>query len=292
MCSVIGYIGSQLGKSYVLEGLSRLEYRGYDSAGFACISAGDADVKYFKSVGGYSNLVQGLDQINIDGNCAMGQTRWSTHGAVSVENAHPHFDCSKTVSVIHNGIIENHHELKIKLQLLGHTFKSQTDTEIAAHVFEQVLQDLIKNNVLPDIKLVAQTVFRQLEGAYAFVFLLAQYPDLMVVARKRSPLCIGVSDLGNFVASDFLAFVDKTDKVVFMPESSFAILRKDSVELYYFDGKVLPINITKVDFSWKSTSKENFEHYMLKEIYEQNRVIRDTVIFLKNLYVSGQIWNC
>ncbi len=295
MCSVIGYIGSNLGKSYVLDGLARLEYRGYDSAGFACINIGDADseVKYYKSVGGYSNLVAGLEDSNIDGQCAMGQTRWSTHGAPSVENAHPHFDCSKTISVIHNGIIENHHELRTKLKLAGHVFKSQTDTEIVAHLFEQVFADNKSDSKLGiklDIKKAAQEVFSQLDGAYAFVFLFAQYPDLMVVARKRSPLCIGLSDSGNFVASDFLAFVDKTNKVVFMPDSSFAILKKDSVELYDFSGKTLPINISQVDFSWNLSSKGNFEHYMLKEIYEQNRVVRDTVNFLKNSYLSGNIW--
>ncbi len=271
MCSVVGYIGKNMSRSFVLEGLTRLEYRGYDSAGFACLHPQDHHVIYTKSQGGVSNLIKNFDKSPIDGHVGMGHTRWSTHGVISTENAHPHFDCHKKISIVHNGIIENYHELKQKLQEEGHIFHSQTDTETIAHLFESLLARH-KN-----LKSALVDLVSKLEGAYAFALLLSAYPDTMVIARKRSPLCIGSGDDEMFVASDLLAFAGKTNKMMFLPDESFAFLTKNAVELYDFKGNALPLSYQIVDIPWSFDMKQGYEHFMLKEIYEQKKVIQDTV---------------
>ena len=271
MCSVVGYVGKNLSRSFVMEGLTRLEYRGYDSAGFACLHPQDNRVIYTKSQGGVSNLLKNFEKSPIDGHVGVGHTRWSTHGIISTENAHPHFDCKKTISIVHNGIIENYHELKAGLQEAGHIFQSQTDTETIAHLFESLVS---KHR---DLKAAVIELVNRLEGAYAFAILMTAHPDLMLIARKRSPLCIGSGDDEMFVASDLLAFAGKTNKMLFLPDESFAFVRKNSVELFDFKGNSLPLNYQIVDIPWTSDMKQGYEHFMLKEIYEQKKVIQDTV---------------
>ncbi len=271
MCSVVGYIGKQLSRSFVMEGLTRLEYRGYDSAGFACLHPNDHRVMYTKSQGGVANLLKNFDKSPIDGYVGMGHTRWSTHGVSSTENAHPHFDCEKTISIVHNGIIENHHELKKRLVAAGHIFQSQTDTETIAHLYESLIA---KHK---DLKTATVELVKSLEGAYAFAILLAHYPDMMVVARKRSPLCIASGEDEMFVASDMLAFAGKTNKMFFLPDESFAFIRKEGAELYDFSGKKLTPAFQIIDIPWTADVKQGYEHFMLKEIYEQKKVIQDTV---------------
>ena len=271
MCSVVGYVGKNLSRSFVMEGLTRLEYRGYDSAGFACLHPQDNRVIYTKSQGGVSNLLKNFEKSPIDGYVGMGHTRWSTHGVISTENAHPHFDCHKTISIVHNGIIENYHELKHSLQEAGHTFHSQTDTETIAHLFESLLK------THKNLKSAVVELVTKLEGAYAFAILMSAYPDVMLIARKRSPLCIGSGDNEMFVASDLLAFAGKTNKMLFLPDESFALVKKDTVELFDFKGNPLPLNYQIVDIPWSSDMKQGYEHFMLKEIYEQKKVIQDTV---------------
>jgi glucosamine--fructose-6-phosphate aminotransferase (isomerizing) len=278
MCSVVGYIGKNSSKSNVIEGLTRLEYRGYDSAGFACLVPHDKRLAYAKVEGGLSNLVDVLDKTPIDGYLGIGHTRWSTHGVVSQRNAHPQFDCEKTISIVHNGIIENHHALRGRLLAAGHVFHSETDTEVVAHLFEALL---VSHKTF---KAALVDLVNQLEGAYAFIMICQQYPDQMVVVRKRSPVCIGIGDDEMFVASDVLAFADKTKKVLFLPDASFAILKADMVELYDFSGKPLPIRVQEVDVDWQAHEKKGFEHYMLKEIYEQRNVIHATVSFLRSIH--------
>lgn len=281
MCSVVGYIGSHMSKSFVLEGLTRLEYRGYDSAGYACLH--DQRLMYSRATGQLSNLVDQLNHKPIDGHVGIGHTRWSTHGAVSESNAHPHFDCQKTLSVVHNGIIENHTKLERDLKNSGHVFHSQTDTEIIAHVFEASLAfHKTFNAAVVD-------VVNQLHGAYAFITIFQDHPDVMVVVRKGSPLCIGVGDNEMFVASDLLAFAGRTNKVLFMPDETFAVVRKDKIELFDFSGKPLPAAVQKVDVSWNESDKGVFDHYMLKEIYEQKVAMHATVSFLQTH--SAHIWD-
>ncbi len=283
MCSVVGYIGKTFSRSFVLEGLSRLEYRGYDSAGFACLNPDDARLLYTKSEGKLIKLMQKLEKKPIDGFAGIGHTRWSTHGASSVQNAHPHFDCEKTICVVHNGIIENHHELKQRLVEGGHAFHSQTDTEIIAHLFESSIASH------KTFKSAVVDLVTQLAGAYAFITLLENKPDTMVLVRKRSPLCIGIGDGEMFAASDMLAFAGKTNKVLFLPDESFALVHKDLIELYRFDGTPLAMHIQEVELTWDMYEKQGHDHYMLKEIYEQKSAIHATVDFLHT--VHDRIWD-
>ena len=282
MCSVVGYIGKKQSREFVMEGLSRLEYRGYDSAGFACLN-GNKRLLYSKAEGKLCNLFDELEKLPINGSVGIGHTRWSTHGASSKNNAHPHFDCEKTLSIVHNGIIENHHELKKMLIDTGHIFHSETDTEIIAHLFEAYLAShkTFKQGVVD--------LVNHLEGAYAFIAIFQNYPDTMVLVRKRSPLCIGIGDDEMYVASDILAFAGKTNKVLFLPDESFAFVHKNMIELYRFDGKPLQMNMQEIDLSWEINEKQGHDHYMLKGIYEQKTAIHNTIDFLHN--INDRIWD-
>ena len=282
MCSVVGYIGNSYSKDFVLEGLSRLEYRGYDSAGFACLHPENKQIVYAKAKGNLSNLVKKIDEYPIDGYLGIGHTRWATHGQPSECNAHPHFDCQKEISVVHNGIIENHHVLKEQLLKTGHVFHSNTDSEIIAHL----LEFLISSN--DDFKSALINLVAKLEGAFSFVAMMQDNPDFMIVVRKRSPLSVGIGDNEMFIASDIQAFAGKTNNILFLPDESFAFVRKDMVELHDFTGKVLPVSIQKIDLSVASIGKKGHAHFMVKEIYEQKSAICATLEFLKS--VSANIW--
>ncbi len=271
MCSVVGYVGKNYSRSFVMKGLARLEYRGYDSAGFACLHPGDNRVMYTKAKGGVSNLLKNFETSPIDGHIGLGHTRWSTHGGATTENAHPHFDCERNISIVHNGIIENHRDLRATLEQEGHTFHSETDTEIIAHLLESLLtrHDNPKNALIE--------LVNTLEGAYAFAIIMSSNPESMIVARKRSPLCVGSGEGEMFVASDLLAFADRTSNVLFLPDECFAFVKKDSVELFDFTGNKLSANFQIVEVPQVDDLKNGYEHYMLKEIYDQKKVIKDTV---------------
>lgn len=283
MCSVVGYIGNQLSRKYVIEGLTRLEYRGYDSAGFACLNPDDNRLLYLKSEGQLNNLLKKIDQSPIDGFLGIGHTRWSTHGVSSHDNAHPQFDCEKTISIVHNGIIENHIELRKNLEEEGHVFHSQTDSEIIAHLFEALLvsHKTFKSAVVD--------LVRQLDGAYAFISIMQDFPDRMVLVRRRSPLCVGIGDNEMFIASDALAFAGKTKKVVFMPDESFAIVKRDMLSLYDFAGNPLPVNVQEMATQWADHEKQGHEHYMLKEIYQQKNAILLTLNFMRS--INHRLWD-
>jgi len=283
MCSVVGYVGKNRSRSFVMEGLGRLEYRGYDSAGFACLNPDDHRLLYAKSEGRLDNLAKELDASPIDGFISVGHTRWSTHGISSAQNAHPHFDSQKKVAVVHNGIIENHRELRAQLEEAGHVFYSETDTEIIAHLFEVLL--LSHKTFKPALI----DLVNKLEGAYAFICIMQDNPDQMIIVRKRSPLCIGIGDDEMFVASDALAFAGKTNKVLYMPDESFALIKKDMLELYDFKGQPLHPPVQILDLDWDVHEKMEHDHYMLKEIYEQKGVIHATIDFLRNL--GNRVWD-
>ncbi len=283
MCSVVGYVGKNLSRSFVMQGLARLEYRGYDSAGFACLHPSDNRVIYAKVEGGVSNLLKSFDSLPIEGYVGLGHTRWSTHGGISTDNAHPHFDCKRKISIVHNGIVENHRDLRRELEQEGHIFHSETDTEVIAHVLESLLtrHENPKNAVIE--------LVNTLEGAYAFAIIMSDQPDSMIVARKRSPLCLGSGEDEMFIASDLLAFADKTNKVLFLPDECFAFIKKDSVEVFDFNGKKLSTRFQIVDVPQVDDLKNGFEHYMLKEIYDQKKVIKDTVSNYKAQ--ASSIWH-
>jgi glucosamine--fructose-6-phosphate aminotransferase (isomerizing) len=288
MCGIFGYVGKGHCRDFILEGLSRLEYRGYDSAGFVCIDREHGHLNYVKEVGRISVLKRSLEKLQYDGVIGLGHTRWATHGVTNQQNSHPHFNCQKTIAVVHNGIIEGYEKLRKQLSSQGHEFYSSTDTEVIVHVLSMLLD---QGKPLPQALV---QLAGKLQGAYACVFLLEKHPDKLVVMRRRSPLAIGVGDGEMFVGSDYLAFSDKTKNVLFMPEESFAILTKSEMDLYDFRGASLPIKIQKIDAAFSAVSKEGFEHYMLKEIYEQKKAIDKTITFYRMLaegnraVVSGQ----
>ncbi len=282
MCSVVGYIGSRYSRAVVLEGLSRLEYRGYDSAGFACIDPREQQLVYAKATGALSNLVELMNQDAIDGHIGIGHTRWSTHGVPSYNNAHPQLDCHNKISVVHNGIIENHRELRDQLSATGHTFISATDTEIISHLLE------VYSAECSSLAMTVSKVAQALHGAYACVAISEQYNQAMILIRKRSPLCIGIGTNEMFVASDVLAFGDKTNRVLFMPDESFALVYQDHIELYDFAGKPIEQTITTIDLNLQMPDKKGYEHFMLKEIFEQKAGIYATVSQLTAL--QDAVW--
>ena len=282
MCSVVGYIGLNPSRAHVIEGLLRLEYRGYDSSGFVCLNAQNK-IEYVKATGNLSNLIQMFEKDPIDGFIGVGHTRWSTHGVSTYENAHPLFDCHNKISIVHNGIIENYHELSKKLKEQGHIFKSQTDTETVIHLIESELEKC------GDLKTAIIETVKQIQGAFSIILIFKEFPDLIVAFRKRTPLCIGLGKNEMFIASDFLAFTGKTEQIVFLPDESFAFVSKDKIELFNFQGQSLSYEVNNLDFKWHQNGKDGFEHFMLKEIYEQKKVINDTVHFLSGL--SSKIWD-
>jgi glutamine---fructose-6-phosphate transaminase (isomerizing) len=271
MCTVVGYIGKAFCSAFIFEGLARLEYRGYDAAGFACLDSQSRKLLYSKSSGQLTNLIDRVKNNPIDGFSGIGHTRWSTHGDTKEENAHPHFDCSKTISVVHNGIIENYHELKQEMIQHGHIFSSQTDTEVISHLFESLLQK--KEIISADVVALIQ----QLDGAYAFIVMQQAFPELLIVVRKKSPLCIGLGDNEMFIASDVIAFGDRTDRVLFLPDESFAFVLRDQLHLYDFTGKEITARFEDVTLFYEPIGKGSYDHFMLKEIYEQKNAIIATV---------------
>lgn len=277
MCTVVGYIGKSLCSTYIFEGLARLEYRGYDAAGFACLEPINKKLLYSKASGQLSQLTERLKQNPIDGFAGIGHTRWSTHGDFSERNAHPHFDCSQTISVVHNGIIENYDVLKAQLLTTGHIFTSDTDTEVISHLFESVvsLSDF-------DVQAICSVV-QKLEGMYAFVIMTQKFPDTLLVVRKKSPLCIGIGDEEMFVASDVLAFAGKTDNVYFLPDDTFALVTCDGIKAYDFTGNELSVVTKTIAATFENFDKGGYQHFMLKEIYEQKNAIVKTVESLQKL---------
>ena len=277
MCGIVGYIGKQDSKSHILEGLQRLEYRGYDSAGFACLNAAGV-LNVVKTKGMVTDLAHKLGQNThtIDGHVGIGHTRWSTHGIVTDTNSHPHTDCMASVAVVHNGIIENYESLKEPLISSDHRFTSETDSEVIAHLLEEIFAtaDSLKHALV--------YLVNQLQGSFGCLFLLQRYPDCLVLIRKRVPLCIGISNGAVFVASDQLAFSHQVHSVIFVPDESFAILTPTTVELYNFAGTALPVLYEQKVESWTKVDKGTYEHYMLKEIHEQPHIIKNIV----NIYSS------
>jgi glucosamine--fructose-6-phosphate aminotransferase (isomerizing) len=268
MCGIVGYIGPRNVTTVLLEGLRRLEYRGYDSAGVALINGGK--LVGTKRVGKLANLEEELKKHPLSGSAGIGHTRWATHGRPSDSNAHPHLDCKGAIAVIHNGIIENHAQLRFDLTEKGHKFSSETDTEVVAHLLEDVYTG--------DIVDAVRKVLRIVRGAYALGVLAADSPDQIVFARNgASPLIVGMGKDEMFVASDIPAILEYTRKELIIQEGEIVVISRDGAKITTFDGERVDREITHVAWDVRSAEKGGFKHFMLKEIYEQAKVVKDTL---------------
>jgi len=274
MCGIVGYIGPKKVVPVIIEGLRKLEYRGYDSAGIAVVdSAGKLEIR--RASGKLRNLEEVIQKSPIDGSYGIGHTRWATHGRPTEENAHPHRDCSGQIVVVHNGIIENYLELKEQLQHEGHKFVTETDTEIVAHLVENNMQG--PGGKIP-LENAVRTTLKQVRGIYALVFLSTSDPDKIVAARLGPPAVIGLGDGEYFVASDIPALLEHTRNIFFLADGDIAVLTKDGVGVMDHDGK--PVERKPHHVAWDPimAEKGGFKHYMQKEIFEQPRAVRDTLL--------------
>jgi glucosamine--fructose-6-phosphate aminotransferase (isomerizing) len=270
MCGIVGYVGPDEALPIVLDGLRRLEYRGYDSAGVAVL---DSDLTVVKRAGKLAELVSALDRDgHPTGRLAIGHTRWATHGAPTDRNAHPHVDCTGTVAVIHNGIVENFQRLRSQLEKDGHELVSETDTELVAHLIEERLQDGL------DLTTAVRATVRDLEGAYALVVVSSSEPGVLVGAKVASPLVVGVGDREMILASDIPAVLDRTTTVIPVDEGRIVEVRADGATFTDFDGN--PASPEPITVAWDAAQAEKggFDTFMLKEIHEQPAAIRDTLV--------------
>ena len=271
MCGIVGYTGSRPAQGILVEGLSRLEYRGYDSAGVAIQQADALEVVHRK--GKVSSLAHTLGHFDFDGTCGIGHTRWATHGKPSEANAHPHTSCNGRIAVVHNGIIENFAELREELSAQGHAFTSDTDTETIPHLVEQAFADGA-SCLLEAVRAASE----RLVGAYAIAVVSADEPGTIVATRKDSPLVIGQGADGAYVASDIIAMIDATRDVVVMNDGEMAKMTPAGVTYYTAAGQeIAEPKITHVDWDLDVAEKGGYPDFMLKEIHEQPRVIRDTL---------------
>ena len=266
MCGIVGYIGNKSSKDILLTGLKRLEYRGYDSCGVASISKGEFDT--YKSTKRIDDLVSITKDINFS-NIGIGHTRWATHGVPNTINAHPHVDCKNKFAVVHNGIIENYLELKNMLIENGYTFKSETDTE--------VIPNLISYNFSGNVKEAISKTIKMLKGSFAIGIMYIKTPEILYVARNKSPLLIGVMDEEKIVASDFCAISEYTDKVFLLDNEEFAEIRKDKVVFYDLDLNKIEKDLTIIKLDNHDLNLSNYNHYMQKEIFENPVSVRKTL---------------
>jgi glucosamine--fructose-6-phosphate aminotransferase (isomerizing) len=275
MCGIVGYIGEKEAAPILLNGLKKLEYRGYDSAGIALFENGG--LKVVKCKGRLAALEEKLCGVNLRGSIGIGHTRWATHGEPNDINSHPHLSNSGKIAVVHNGIIENYMKLKTFLESHGFEFVSDTDTEVVAHLVEYYY-----NRGGDLVKAVMQSI-GELEGSYALGVLCSGRPDMFVAARKDSPLVIGLGKDENFIASDIPAILEHTRDVYILEDKEVAVLRKDNVAVYDNYGAITAKETFHVEWDVEAAEKAGFEHFMMKEIFEEPKVVRDTV----NPRISG-----
>jgi glutamine---fructose-6-phosphate transaminase (isomerizing) len=270
MCGIVGYIGPKKVVPVIIEGLRKLEYRGYDSAGIAVVDAG-GKLHLRRAPGKLRNLEEVIAASPIEGTYGIGHTRWATHGRPTEENAHPHRDCSGQYVVVHNGIIENYFELKEQLQKEGHKFVTETDTEVVAHLVEKYAKDLPFEEAV-------RTMLKDLRGIYALVFLSARDPQKLIAARMGPPSVIGLGKGEYFVASDIPALLEHTRQIFFLADGDVAVLSRDGVRVTDLDGK--PVDRPAHHVAWDPimAEKGGYKHFMQKEIFEQPRAVRDTML--------------
>ncbi len=267
MCGIVGFTGSLQAKDVLIEGLKRLEYRGYDSAGIAVDDGSTINV--VRRLGKVSELDSAVGSADCLGGCGIGHTRWATHGMPSERNAHPHVSCDGSIAVVHNGIIENFVELREELQAKGHVFASETDTEVVAHLVEEAYE----GDLLAAVRYAAS----RLAGAYGIAVICDKDPDTIVVTRKDSPIVLGHGDNGSYVASDIIALIDATRDVVILEDDQFAVMHTDRIDYFDEEGNAIDPEITHVDWDIDVAEKGGYPDFMLKEIHEQPRVVRDTL---------------
>ncbi len=267
MCGIVGYIGSRQAAGLLIEGLRRLEYRGYDSAGIAVVNG--RGLKIMKAAGKLSVLENELKEKMPQGTIGIGHTRWATHGAPTTTNAHPHTDQSGRIAVIHNGIIENSGVLRKALEQRGHTFKSETDTEVLAHLVGELYQGNLEEAVA--------TALRDVDGAYGLVFISSDEPGVLVAARKGSPLLIGVGESEWFIASDASPLLQYTRSVVYLDDGEMAILTRDGYRVRNLVTARISKEVNQIDWDLSQVERGGYAHFMLKEICEQPESLRNTL---------------
>ena len=279
MCGIVGYVGDEQALPVLLNGMQKLEYRGYDSSGVAVINGqsvvsttGQATLTVERKAGRIGELLEELEGTTIEGTTGIGHTRWATHGAPTDTNAHPHRDCSGDLAVVHNGIIENHDELRVRLTAEGHTFKSQTDTEVAVHLIESIIEE--KKCSLKDAVLEAVNI---LKGAFALVCISVHEPDRIIVARQEPPIIVGASADAGLVGSDIPALLAYTRDVIPLDNYQVAEVMRGSVRVWGFDGVEVTPETVHVEWDMDAAEKGGFEDFMLKEIYEQPEAVRNTM---------------
>jgi len=281
MCGIIGYVGTRDVVPVLIGGLRKLEYRGYDSAGIAVVNGDGVDV--VRAEGKLTNLESKLKDKPLHGTFGMGHTRWATHGKPNENNAHPHRDCTGKVVVIHNGIIENFLPLKQQLQKLGHDFKTETDTEVVAHLIEENMKDGTK--FVPAV----QKTLKELDGHYALVMINGDEPGTIIAAKQGPPLVIGVGEGENIVASDAAPLLAYTRNIIYLEDGEYAIVDDKKVGLFGKGDQAVKREPKKILWDAVAAEKEGYRHYMLKEIHEQSRAVRDT--FTGRMFEeSGQIF--
>jgi len=275
MCGIVGYIGKAEAVPILLDGLRRLEYRGYDSAGVATISNGEIETR--KSVGRISNLTELIQSSPIQGHVGLCHTRWATHGAVTNANAHPHFDQSGKLALVHNGVIENYQTLRDELLREGHIFKSETDTEVLAHLvgkhYDLAKGEPSKHRLVEALR----NALKQIIGTYGIVLMHQDLPEFIMGARRGSPLVLGIGKGENFLASDVSAIVAHTRDAVYLNDYDIVSLDADQFEISTLLGGASGYEVSKVEFSEKDVDKGDYPHYMLKEIFEQPDTVRDAM---------------
>jgi len=289
MCGIVGYTGDRKSASLLLEGLKKLEYRGYDSAGIAILDE-EGKLQIRRTEGKLSRLVEEMAQNPCDGTLSIGHTRWATHGKPSETNAHPHR--SGSVVVVHNGIIENYLELRDLLQAKGRTFLSETDTEIIAHLIEEGLKASLS------LEEAVRQALKQVKGSYAIAVISQEEPSLLIGAKKSSPLVMGLGDSEYFLASDIPALLDHTRKMVFLDDEELAVLSPEGYRITTLGGETVEREPTHITWSPMMAEKGGYKHFMLKEIQEQPRVITDTIrgrifgrkreIYLDDIQIPGE----
>jgi glucosamine--fructose-6-phosphate aminotransferase (isomerizing) len=269
MCGIVGAVTDHDVVPVLIEGLRRLEYRGYDSAGLAVL-ADNGKLGRLRTVGKVKMLQEALDEQPTHGRIGIAHTRWATHGVPSERNAHPHIS-GEGLAIVHNGIIENHEALRRELQVLGYVFTSETDTEVVAHRIHHHLKSK------PDLLAAVRATVAELEGAYALVVLDEHHPDRLILARMGCPVVIGLSDNGNYVASDVAALLPVTRRFQFMEEGDVAVLTQSSVTLTDAHGNAVERAIKESELSADAAEKGQYAHFMLKEIHEQPRAVANTL---------------
>jgi len=267
MCGIVGYIGFREAWPIIVKGLHRLEYRGYDSAGIALI---DKTLNIYKKAGKVSDLESAVEGENLNGQIGMGHTRWATHGEPSDRNSHPHTSGDESLAIIHNGIIENYSTLKETLLTRGHIFRSDTDTEVLIHLIED-----IRNQTDLDLREAVRIALNEVVGAYAIVIMDKNNPDELIAARKGSPMVLGVGKNEYFIASDASPIIEYTKNVIYLKDNEIAFIRRDDLLIKSIDNVVQIPYVQELELKLEMLEKGGFDHFMLKEIYEQPRSIKD-----------------